>query len=650
MPLIHPDDVAPAQWLGPLVEVNHDTAVLLVSSERLQSYALMARGAQIYMLKHQQRAASDAPRNLPPQAGGLDTQRPVVLRIISYQRWPDPDSALAQRLDRILPTDKHTSDWLLMECRVLGMFFESSTSPSGLGFAGDVGQLAHVNQYDAFVPTSRVRYLFVNGTVDRRQRIRFGLLRDGETLDYQRADSTTSCLSMLDIRGKRTAMFGKTRLGKSNVVKLLVQGMLDVTSKTKDVGQLIFDVNGEYANSNPQDGNENIAAVYADRCILYYLSEKTSDGNAKLLRFNFYERTEEAMETLRELLPLEVAESDYVRPLLTCRLPTLQHGRQDGTERAQRRLRKLMVFWTLLSAAGFSHDEARLRQQISDCGYEFPFNPGFSQSLRLAAYQAMNGTAPSAQPRTFADMTAEVSMVLRFSLSYPNDPSLRRDGQFIFDADEEIMAAFLFPQVGAGPYVLRPAVPFHSPGVDDFIAEILGAIDLGFTIIVDLGSANERIIRYFAKTLSVAVFQQQEGKFVRNEMHGRYVQIYFEEAHMIFPPNSGNVIDVYSRFAKEGAKFNIGIVYSTQSPSTINHDLLAQTENFFIGHLSSTREVQMLANVQYAFQGMEEDIMRSRTPGFMRVLTASHRFPIPIQANRYDGKSLLIETEQAKRR
>ena len=162
-------------------------------------------------------------------------------------------------------------------------------------------------------------------------------------------------------------------------------------------------------------------------------------------------------------------------------------------------------------------------------------------------------------------------------------------------------------------------------------------------MIVDLGSANERIIRYFAKTLSVAVFLHQEGKFVRNEMQDRYVQIYFEEAHMIFPPNSGNVIDVYSRFAKEGAKFNIGIVYSTQSPSTVNHDLLAQTENFFIGHLSSEREVNMLATVQYAFRGMEEDIMRSRTAGFMRVLTASHRFPIPIQAHRYNGQSLLME-------
>ena len=37
-------------------------------------------------------------------------------------------------------------------------------------------------------------------------------------------------ISMRDFRGCRTAMFGKTRLGKSNVVKLIAQGMLDATA------------------------------------------------------------------------------------------------------------------------------------------------------------------------------------------------------------------------------------------------------------------------------------------------------------------------------------------------------------------------------------------------------------------------------------
>jgi DNA helicase HerA-like ATPase len=94
---------------------------------------------------------------------------------------------------------------------------------------------------------------------------------------------------------------------------------------------------------------------------------------------------------------------------------------------------------------------------------------------------------------------------------------------------------------------------------------------------------------------------------------------------------------VYARFAKEGAKFHVGMVYSTQSPSTINRELLAQTENFFVGHLSSQDEARALARVQVAFAGVEEDILRAKTPGYMRMLTLSHRFVAPVQARKFEA-------------
>jgi DNA helicase HerA-like ATPase len=134
------------------------------------------------------------------------------------------------------------------------------------------------------------------------------------------------------------------------------------------------------------------------------------------------------------------------------------------------------------------------------------------------------------------------------------------------------------------------------------------------------------------------VFRAQENKFVTNELGNRYVQLYFEEAHNLFPPESRDLTGVYARFAKEGAKFHIGMVYSTQSPSTINKELLAQTENFFVGHLSSQDETRSLSRVQVAFAGIEDDILRAKTPGYMRMLTMSHRFVIPTQAFRFEAR------------
>ena len=75
---------------------------------------------------------------------------------------------------------------------------------------------------------------------------------------------------------------------------------------------------------------------------------------------------------------------------------------------------------------------------------------------------------------------------------------------------------------------------------------------------------------------------------------------------------------------------------STQGSSTISRDLLDQTENFFIGHLSSPDETNALAKRQHAFAGVGSDILRARTPGFVRMLTQSHRFVVPVQARLYE--------------
>ena len=137
-------------------------------------------------------------------------------------------------------------------------------------------------------------------------------------------------------------------------------------------------------------------------------------------------------------------------------------------------------------------------------------------------------------------------------------------------------------------------------------------------MILDLGNATDEIRRYFSDMLSRAVFGHQERKFVNNALGGKFTQLYFEEAHNLFPIDDKDLTGVYARFAKEGAKFHIGIVYSTQSPSTINKELLAQTENFFVAHLSSRDETKALSRVQVAFGGIEEDILTAKTPGYMR--------------------------------
>jgi hypothetical protein len=421
-----------------------------------------------------------------------------------------------------------------------------------------------------------------------------------------------------------------------------------MTAHSQDVGQLVFDVNGEYANDNPQDGNRSIASSYEHRTDVYFLARRDVDdkisSTRRYIRYNFYERTSECGALMTELLDSGVLNNETLRYFLQLEFPSFSsfvNSHSPGSSNL-RLLRRIQLLWTILYIAGFSYSEENMvrasggRWKRSDL-----FNPRFSQPLRMAMYQSIVGKPVPRAPSNLKEMAREMEIFSKFCLSYQNDPNLVEGGVPLMDKEEEIAMRFIVPEFGVGPRMLASCIPFHSEDATDFLGDIISSLDQGRTVIVDLGSANQVVLQFFSRTLSVAVFRHQEAKFVTNQLRGRFVQLYFEEAHMIFPANKpGQVTDIYSRFAKEGAKFHIGIVYSTQSPSTVNSELLSQTENFFIGHISNKREFELLGEVQNTFTGVGETVLKYRQPGYMQVLTHSHRYVIPVQARVFDVTSV----------
>ena len=536
-------------------------------------------------------------------------------------------------------TTHNNDNWL--RCAVLGSFNQAPNPDAPWGFTSQISLNKPATAFRLYAPSPKVLQGLVNGTLIHQGLLDFGRLRYNEQSDWFKHAIPTR-IAMQDIVTKRTAMLGKTRLGKSNVVKLIAQGMLDYTRDTNNVGQLLFDVSGEYSNTNPPEGEITLASHNPRRCIAYFLTERQGNTNGKLLRFNFFQAPEYTLEVIKELLPQAVAESDLVRSMLTCRIPSLTPAAQDSETTRHKHLRKVMWLWAMLDAAGFAFDSDRIRQWLVSLAYVSPFNPGFAVGLRQAAYQAIHNHPAPAQPNNMSSLLSELNTMARFRLTYANDPNLIHNSRPLFDSEEDILMRFLCAEGDQGPYQLRTCLPYHSPIAEDFTQHILSTLDEGRTVIIDLSNAPDRVVRYFAQKLCLAIFAEQEHKFKLNALEGRYVQIYFEEAHTIFPLQDTAMTHVYARFAKEGAKFHIGIAYATQSPTTINPDLLAQTENFFIGHLSSQQEVDCLCHLQVAFQGCENAIRFNRTPGLMQVLTQSHRYVVPMQATLYDGRSLLL--------
>ena len=618
------------RFVGYVLDLGFDTAKIITSDPYKLAVGGIPRGSFLIMTPVS--AGNSPPHFTLLRVTGVS---PTPLSNQVQQTYFELHKKSMPELDRWTQSELQ---WGALDCNVLGMFYAAPADMRRLAFSGDVNNVVSAHRYKVFAPDEALLKLIVNGMVKPEQQFEIGMLRTMECglSSNEAASNIPVNISMHDFKGCRTAMFGKTRLGKSNVVKLIAKGMLDATAADNSVGQLIFDINGEYANDNPQDGNKSIRSAYENRCQVYALTKRDATPS-KPLRLNFYEQPDSCIEIISSMLEQDNKMSIYVRSFSSVKLPAFEWIASLGPDEKTRPIRKIQMYWAILKKAGFVADEGRLRAKGLISRHAKHFDPHFNKDLRSAAYQAVRSGPPTGEPRDLDDLVNELEVIAQFRRNDPNNQALLSSGKPMFDAEDGALLEFLSPASGAGPAILRAYLQYHAPNAGDFITEILGLLDTGKTVILDLGNASDSVRRYFADMLSRAVFSRQEEKFVTNTFDGRYVQLYFEEAHNLFPPESKDLTGVYARFAKEGAKFHIGMVYSTQSPSTINSELLAQTENFFVGHLSSQDETKSLSRVQIAFSGIEEDILRAKTPGYMRMLTMSHRFVIPVQAHKFEA-------------
>jgi hypothetical protein len=600
--------------------------------------------------------------------------------------------------------------WGALKTKVLGMFYPHPELTDTIEFSGDLNNYVSAHKYKIFSPDDKLLDLVSNELVPKENRFAIGKLRLTENrlpLPNKKLPDVNVFLSTKDFMGTRTAMFGKTRLGKSNVVKLIVQSILETTKPdnsiykitipmlqilkaeklpadllkylyskkdiefkgindfrekvlkgiekelinkygkrlenifTTKVGQLIFDINGEYANDNPQDDNLSIRGVYPDRCTVYALTPKPNTPSQPL-KLNFFHTPTASKQVLNTLIRQSGRSgSDYVDAFISVDIPDIEevsripNNRMDEKKRA---IRKIQIYFALLNKCQFNCDENTIRNSIPNANGVRGFNPGFSDALRTAAYSASQQQVPSALD-SLDSLQTELEIIYRFKKANPNDPNLRStgSGNQVFDQDDIALLEMLEPNPGrSGFVILMRYRNYHDQNAGDYLTNILEILDEGKTVILDLGNADEILMEYFSRQLSEVVFYHQTDKFTNDKLGQHYIQLYFEEAHNLFGDNDKtDETRIYRRFAKEGAKYHIGMVYSTQSPSTVNSDLLAQTENFFIAHLASQDDTNKLAKVNIAYDSIKNDILQAKTPGYMRMLTRSHRFVVSMQAKRF---------------
>ena len=165
----------------------------------------------------------------------------------------------------------------------------------------------------------------------------------------------------------------------------------------------------------------------------------------------------------------------------------------------------------------------------------------------------------------------------------------------------------------------------------------------GKIVILDLSVGQAQLRERLSKRIAKYVFNASMNCFTSGQSPQNIV-IYIEEAHNLIGRNM-DLSETWPRVAKEGAKYKIALVYATQEVSSVHPNILANTENWFISHLNSEKEISELAKF-YDFADFKLSLLRSQDVGFSRVKTLSSPFVVPIQINKFDPEKIIAEKGQ----
>lgn len=571
----------------------------------------------------------------------IPTDNEMVSTMIEYYKEGIDTTDKLNELDDFTRFDMSFSG---LECRILGTFYLDGKSDE-LCFGSDVENFYSPNNYKVYKPRQDVLNKIINfygGT--EGDTVRIGKVRFSSSMRYQsEEDDVEVRIDPLDLIGKRTALFGMTRTGKSNTVKKIIEETVSINDKieqnnyhiienlgNKKVGQIIFDINGEYANKNQQD-DASIFEKFSGDVSRYSVLPK--DG-FKEMKINFYSEILTGFEYIKSQLP-DLSGNDYMSSFLGVkleddeRLQTLKH---ENWSTYTRLLRATVAYKCVLYKAGFEQKNVTVKftgnkELNSLSGKEIDPEKGISLDDACLWFEGVWEN---------------------YTTTYFTKYKEKKGKEW---ADEDLKSILkVLCRANAGNEIgtsgisgfkkLEPVRVFHTPTVNlSYETEILSELRAGKIVILDLSQGDSSIQNINSKRLSERIFLDSMKMFTENEtLDHNYIQFYFEEAHNLFPKqNETDLSNIYNRLAKEGAKLRLGITYATQEVSSISKNILKNTQNWFISHLNNSDETKELKKY-YDFSDFTDALIRysnTSDKGFARIKTFSSSFVVPTQIDKF---------------
>lgn len=386
------------------------------------------------------------------------------------------------------------------------------------------------------------------------------------------------------LESKRTMVFAQSGFGKTNLVKTLLSSAVRDTK----IGKLIFDLEGEYAFKSTK--NYGLSSInhkdYRDNLIVFTDKDQNDSQNI-----------------IKGKVNIDLSADFSIEDIINSAMGLTTAGRS---------------FLEYLSSLP---DQSDVKEFIAKI-----VNNNDPIEIRKFAYTRFSAylSEPNATQQKEIKKADKNNMDIDSS-DYYNllEPTIKQTSKSI---------------LGALSRQIKSLISVHENG-SSLITQCIEELKNGKTVILDMSLKDNTESSIISTTLVKRLFEKNK-KAHTSEQNPIKTVVFVEEAQNVLSEEFvRSNTNPFVKLAKQGRKFGIGLVAITQRPSSISEEIRSQAENYFVMHMSNSKDIKALIESNNNYSGVISKFIQSETiAGNLYMISAKQSFVIPARVHWFEEK------------